>query len=49
MTSDERNAVPVFRDEKGIAAVGGLGVSERLAVTFGDEALKISIEREKEN
>ncbi|MDO5445861.1 MAG: tRNA lysidine(34) synthetase TilS [Eubacteriales bacterium] len=48
MTGKERDEALVFRDDKGILAVAGLAVSERAAPAEGDEVLKITIIREKE-
>jgi len=43
MTQHERDMTPVFRDERGVIAVAGFGVSERCAAKKGEKALRITI------
>ena len=44
---EERDLVPIIRDDHGVIAVGGFGVAERVAALPGEEALEIKIEERK--
>ena len=44
LTQAEREAVPVFRDEEGVLAVPGFGVSQRCRPDQGDRVLRLVIE-----
>ncbi len=44
-TQRQRDLTPVLRDDKGVLAVYGLAVSQRVRAQKGDEVLRIEIER----
>ena len=45
LTQPQRAAVPVFRDEQGIAAVYGFGVAQRCVPEIGDKILYIQCDK----
>ena len=44
LTQHERDAVPVFRDDRGILGVYGFAVDERAVPAVGDKVLAVTIE-----
>ena len=46
MTQAERNLTPVIRDEKGVIAVYGFGVSERCKAEAGDTVICVTINKD---
>ena len=49
LTQNERNTVPVFRDDKGIIAVPGIAVAERCRCVPGKTVLEIIISKKRNN
>ena len=46
---EQRNQIPVFRDDRGVIGICGFGVDERCAAKPGDRAIRIEIKKTGEN